>query len=1164
MAGETTFDLVFKTKADLAGINALANGIQGSLAKIQSFNQQLQSGLTAMFGGAAALVGVAALRRYAQDAEQAALAQAKLSQALRNTNQDAGDYRSELDETSQALMKLTGIDDDVITAVQGQLIAFGAQRDQMKELTGLTLDFAEFMGTDATSAATLLGRALQGDEIMLRGVRFEIDKNLPKHAQLAQLIALLNRMVGAQAEEANKATGGMRGYRTELANVGEDVGRLELRLETPFLRGFVERVRSIVDGLKSLAEQFKDNSKSADGFIEGLGRIAGSAAPVILGLLSIGGGLRLLTFVAGPLKGVLLPLLAGLAAFEGLKALADWAWGAASTLQQLHRLAIAWSGFWFGMQAGVGNFIVETQAKLSQWKVDFTEGFQLAWIATQRVWTQIVSGLKGFLINIEFDFKEVLPRIKAQVYQWALDVANAINRVSLKGFQIDTTGLKSGLDAAINQVKGVGEARADEQKARLDALKTELDDLGTKAQALAADAARQGEEIDAARKERLDNVTANLNADLENLRAQSVELEASIAKSNAAAATAGAPRGGAAGAAGSGLSEKQQTELLSAAKFRLVAAEQSYHIALRETALLEQSGAITANQANDRNIQSTRNYLAELEKTKAQLPELIRQLEALGNTKGVEELKQQMGEVTIKTLEARLELQKLQDQTFFGKIHAQLTQLKNDWTDLGKQIGGFFVNTFQTVAASAAQALTSLIFHTNNWRQAFAQAAQSIVQNLIQIVIQWVLGQTIIAALNAVFGNTQGQMVNKLAAKAATAWAPAATAASIASYGAASGFGLAAFLAAIAAGTAGAAAASGFGGFAGGGRTGSRHKLAMVGEEGEEFVFTAPATRNIGIDRLYAMMHAGERGFQYTPHFAEGWRGDDDPYNEWGPGAFSGFPDSLPDYGYTPYTGSQFYPPRAIPDRGGVVGSASGRAGASGFGGGISGASWGLGYTAGMPVGSVNSAGGIFTGFMGGRPVFQAQSASGSYGYAPGGSYGGSGIAGAGGWSSGGAYGGAFGTAGGFSSSYGSQTFNSPQMGGTTIKDRLQLFATGIRVPGQYSTSDSEPAWVSKGEVILSSPVVQKWDTRFGRHYLDDMIAGKFPIAAPHYADGGRAGGGGGARGGSGSGASGHEDRSIAQAFFLDREQAAQWLIKHPAGQKQLIEFINGNRHQIR
>lgn len=43
---------------------------------------------------------------------------------------------------------------------------------------------------------------------------------------------------------------------------------------------------------------------------------------------------------------------------------------------------------------------------------------------------------------------------------------------------------------------------------------------------------------------------------------------------------------------------------------------------------------------------------------------------------------------------------------------------------------------------------------------------------------------------------------------------------------------------------------------------------------------------------------------------------------------------------------------------------------------------FGLGYTAGMPVGSVNSRGGIFSGFMNGLPVFQAQSVAGNYGSA--------------------------------------------------------------------------------------------------------------------------------------------------------------------------------------
>jgi len=112
-----------------------------------------------------------------------------------------------------------------------------------------------------------------------------------------------------------------------------------------------------------------------------------------------------------------------------------------------------------------------------------------------------------------------------------------------------------------------------------------------------------------------------------------------------------------------------------------------------------------------------------------------------------------------------------------------------------------------------------------------------------------------------------------MAAQSAAEWAPAAVSASIASYGAAAGFGVAAYLAALGLGTAAAAGVSGAGGAAGGGGGGyakggltGTNEIARVGEQGPEFIFTAKATRNVGVDRLYAAMHAAER----APRFGAG------------------------------------------------------------------------------------------------------------------------------------------------------------------------------------------------------------------------------------------------------------------------------------------------------
>jgi hypothetical protein len=261
----------------------------------------------------------------------------------------------------------------------------------------------------------------------------------------------------------------------------------------------------------------------------------------------------------------------------------------------------------------------------------------------------------------------------------------------------------------------------------------------------------------------------------------------------------------------------EATAALSNAKLRLTEAELSYKNALEETKLLEDSGLISHDEATRRNLAATREYIAELDRIKAALPSLISQFENMGvkGVAGANELKAMLQQVINKGLEAKIALQ---GQTFFGQVLSQTRQLANEWGNLGKQIGGFLTQQFQNFASGASQAITGLIFRTQNWRQAILQIGQSFVQSLIQMVIQWVLSRTIMSALNKAFGAADQAAATAQAAAAAAAWAPAATAASIASYGTAAATGLAAYVAALASGTAATVGASAGGGLAEGGR----------------------------------------------------------------------------------------------------------------------------------------------------------------------------------------------------------------------------------------------------------------------------------------------------------------------------------------------------------
>src|SRR5581483_8498511 len=197
---------------------------------------------------------------------------------------------------------------------------------------------------------------------------------------------------------------------------------------------------------------------------------------------------------------------------------------------------------------------------------------------------------------------------------------------------------------------------------------------------------------------------------------------------------------------------------------------------------------------------------------------------------------------------------KLASLGFGGQLRTELTSFVNQFGSGAHQLAGIITGTLNTAIGSTSQALTALIFKTGNWKQAFAQAAQSIVQNIIQIALQFVVSRLLMSALNRVAGGADAAAANAQASGAAAAWAPAATSAAIATEGVAAGVGLAGYLSSLSAGVAGATALAGAGGslgsFASGGFTGDLEGYRF---HKREFVFNEIATRTIGVDRLAAL-----------------------------------------------------------------------------------------------------------------------------------------------------------------------------------------------------------------------------------------------------------------------------------------------------------------------
>jgi len=295
---------------------------------------------------------------------------------------------------------------------------------------------------------------------------------------------------------------------------------------------------------------------------------------------------------------------------------------------------------------------------------------------------------------------------------------------------------------------------------------------------------------------------------------------------------------------------KAATDALTNSKYALAAAQEKYRIEIEHTKALEESGAITPDQAEERHRAAIQATLAEYQKIQATLPGVIAQMERVGNVKGANQAR-------LEVLQLRLETEKLNADLAKGTLRGELLSWVNSFGTTAHQIADAIKTTIGTAIQGVSSALTGLIFHTKNWGQAFLQAGQSIVQSLIQIGLQ-MLAQKLLGSLlkSEEVGESAGA-----GAAITTAYAPAAAAVNVATFGSAAATGLPITLAAISAIMAALGAGFEIGGFTGG------LPGAIAGlVHGQEFVFSAPTTAFYGVDFLDRM----QRSAITRPAYAQG------------------------------------------------------------------------------------------------------------------------------------------------------------------------------------------------------------------------------------------------------------------------------------------------------
>ena len=202
--------------------------------------------------GAGAIIafGAASLKAYSE-AEQS---QVKLQEAYRKFPAVANVSIESLRAYNDELERKTSTDADSIAAAQATLAQFSLTGDQIKSLTPLMVDYAQVTGTDVTSAAGVLGKAMMGNARALRAIGINFKSTGDRGKDLELIMAALEDKVGGAGEAFRKtAAGDMKQLELQFGNLQEQVGAQLV----PAFSKFVEIAVPVLQAFGKLPEPVK-------------------------------------------------------------------------------------------------------------------------------------------------------------------------------------------------------------------------------------------------------------------------------------------------------------------------------------------------------------------------------------------------------------------------------------------------------------------------------------------------------------------------------------------------------------------------------------------------------------------------------------------------------------------------------------------------------------------------------------------------------------------------------------------------------------------------------------------------------------------------------------------------------------------------------------------
>ncbi len=154
-------------------------------------------------------------------------ASTKLTQALKSQGIYSEILIDDLKKFAAERQRLTGIDDDAIVSIMGQLTAMGLQGKALKDAVVAVQDLSTLMDGDMQGAVRVIADAFDGNAGMLKRYIKGLDEADIKERGTISIIEQLTKAVGGQAEAmGNTGAGAIKKFEADLGDAKESVGEM--------------------------------------------------------------------------------------------------------------------------------------------------------------------------------------------------------------------------------------------------------------------------------------------------------------------------------------------------------------------------------------------------------------------------------------------------------------------------------------------------------------------------------------------------------------------------------------------------------------------------------------------------------------------------------------------------------------------------------------------------------------------------------------------------------------------------------------------------------------------------------------------------------------------------------------------------------------------------